>query len=103
MVSLPPTTCRMTAYLPTSTPVGYVDGAHSSLIDFSRTVAVGSLPIGTTALRARALPVAVTLQDPAASAGPAQRKLAVRPAATPMSNAPRAFPRCRRSINETPQ
>jgi hypothetical protein len=46
-----------------------VDGAHSSLTDPRRIVAVGGLPLGTTALSATAEPVAVIAQGPVASAG----------------------------------
>jgi len=60
------------------------------LIDFGSTVAVGSLPIGTTALSATAEPVAVIVQEPAASASVALSGATERNAAAPISRPQRA-------------
>jgi len=70
-----------------------MDGAHSSLIDFSRTVAVGSLPIGITALSLIPRPVTVIVHVPAASARLALSGAVERNAAAPISRPHRA---CRR-------
>jgi len=70
--------------------VGYIDGAHSSLIDFSRAVAVGSLPVGTTALTATPYPLAVTVQVPAASTRLALSGAVDTNAAAPISTPQRA-------------
>src|ERR1700682_4963989 len=67
-------------------------------------VAVGSLPMGTTALSATAGPTAVVVQEPAANAGWAPATVAIKTAAAPMNRAQKVCPaRRRRCINRTPQ
>ena len=67
-----------------------MDGAHSSLMEVGCTVAVGSFPVGTTALIATPKPAAVTVQVPAASTRFALSGAVDTNAAAPISTPQRA-------------